>query len=199
MNYPQFPSDLIPLETTISLVQPSFSFESEFTGVEQNVYHPGARWLIEMSFNTLTEAKWRRLSVFLNNLQGKAGVCAITDHSRDGSPTKGTPYVSGDNQTGRQLVTAGWLPKRLVMKLGDLITVNDELKELNEDVWSDINGAATFSFNPPLRKSPPNAEPIITLSPYVLVKLDMDQFARTNQAMQLATFDTLKFSEVIYK
>ncbi|MGO2497784.1 MAG: hypothetical protein ACTH6I_07160 [Vibrio litoralis] len=199
MNYKHFPSDLIPLETTISLNQPSFSFESEFTGVEQNIYHPGARWVIEMNFNTLTEQKWRRLSVFLNDLQGKSGVFAITDHSREGTPAKGTPYVSGDGQTGRQLVTAGWNPRQLVLKLGDLITVNDELKEVNEDVWSDAIGAATFTFNPPLRKSPPNSEPIVTINPYVVVRLDMDSVARTNQAMQLATFDKLKFSEVIYK
>lgn len=199
MDYPQFPADLIPLETTISLVQPSFNFKSEFTGTEQNIYHPGARWLIEMSFNTLTEDKWRKLSVFLNNLQGKTGVCAITDHSRDGSPANGSPYVSGDNQTGRQIVTAGWQPKKLVIKLGDLVTINNEMKEVIADVWSDANGAATFNFNPPLRNSPPNSEPIITINPHVLVKLEMDSFARTNQAMQLAEFDTLKFSEVIYK
>lgn len=198
MSYPEFPA-MIPARNKIILIQPTFGFESAFTGVNQTVYHPGARWELAMTFPVLQDYQARILSAFLNGLQGRAGVCKVYDDNVIGKPALGAPAVTGDGQTGRSLNTTGWIPDTLVMNIGDTFTVNDEYKECSEEIWSDINGNATLKFNPPLRKSPPNSAAIETERPYILAKLDMDGVSRANMNLHFSEFDELKFREVIYK
>lgn len=155
MTYKSFPINLIPASNKVMLTSPTFSFTSAFTGVNQNVIHPGARWTIEMTFNMLKGQQKRILQTFLNGLHGKAEAIKVYDHSREGRPTMGAPSVSGDGQTGKRLLTIGWIANQKVLEMGDLFTINNELKEVSEDVWSDSQGIATIVFNPQLRKQPP--------------------------------------------
>lgn len=199
MTYRQFPSQLIPNENVMYLSQPSFSFTSAFTGVNQNVSMPAARWTLEMNFTPLVGQKKRILSAFINSLGGRVEAVKVFDHAREGKPAMGAPAVSGDDQLGRKLLTSGWIPNKKVLEIGDLFTVNDELKEVEQDCWADMNGFATIDFNPPLRKSPPNSAALETEKPYMLATLDGDGVKLTNSPAGFGQFETVVFMEAIYK
>lgn len=199
MAYREFPADLVPNENSLMLSYPSFGFTSAFTGVQQNVIHPGARWTLEMTFTALQGYRKSKLSSFINGMSGRVEAVKVFDHSNEGRPPMGAPAVSGDGQLGRKLLTSGWIPSQKVLEMGNQFTINNELKEVSEDVWSDINGFATLEFNPPLRKAPPNGAPLETENPYMLATLDMDGLQRTNGPAGFSTFETLVFKEAIYR
>lgn len=199
MTYRSFPQELIPASNEIRLDSPTFSFTSAFTGVNQSVIHPGARWTLTMEFPKLQGRQKRILQSFLNGLSGRAEVVKVYDNSRDGRPAMGTPGVSGDGQLGKTLLTGGWIPHQKVLEVGDLVTVNSELKEIADDAWSDQNGFATLSFNPPLRKSPPNGSSIETERPYMLATLDSDGVGVSNSPAGFGQFETIVFKEEIYR
>lgn len=199
MTYKTFPTQLVPASNSMMLTQPTFSFTSAFTGVDQNVTHPGARWTLEMTFNMLQGREKRILQTFLNGLGGKTEAVKVYDHSREGRPAMGAPAVSGDGQYGKSLLTSGWMPNQKVLEIGDLFTINNELKEVDEDIWSDQNGFATLSFNPPIRKVPLNGALIETEMPYMLATLDADGIAVSNSPVGFGEFETLVFREAIYK
>jgi hypothetical protein len=52
--------------------------------------------------------------------------------------------VSDANQTGTLLGSKGWTPGVLVLRTGDYITVNDELKMVTADVTSTAAGTAVI-------------------------------------------------------
>lgn len=195
----EFPLEIEPAENETILTQPSFSFKSAFTGVQQNVTHPGARWSISMSFPPFFGYKGRLMRAFCNSLQGSVQPVKVYDHSREGRPPMGAPAVSGDGQMGRSLLTNGWIPNQKVLEIGDLFTVNDELKEVSEDCWSDINGTATVKFNPPLRKSPPNSAPLETERPYMIGTLDGEGVSVRTPPGGLIYIGDVTFLEAIYK
>jgi hypothetical protein len=66
----------------------------------------------------------------------------------------GNPIVSDANQTGIQLGSKGWTPGKVVLRTGDYITVNDELKMVTADVTTLpqelplFPGAYAASFSP---------------------------------------------------
>ncbi len=199
MAYREFPAELVPAENKLMLSHPSFGFTSAFTGVQQNVVHPGAVWTLDMTFMALQGRKKRVLSSFLNGMQGRVEAIKVYDHSKEGRPTMGAPGVSGTGQLGRKLLTYGWLPNQRVLEIGDQFTVNNELKEVSDDVWTDGNGFATIEFNPPLRKSPQNSAPIETENPYMLATLDMDGVELTNSPAGFGAFESITFKEAIYR
>ena len=199
MTYRSFPQELIPASNEIRLDSPTFSFTSAFTGVNQNVSHPGARWTITMDFPLLQGRQKRVLQAFLNSLSGRAEAVKVYDNSREGRPTMGAPGVSGDGQLGKTLLTSGWIPYQKVLEIGDLITINNEMKEIDEDIWSDATGFATLSFNPPLRKAPPNGASIETQNPYMLATLDAEGIGLSNSAAGFGQFESITFREAIYR
>lgn len=76
------------------------------------------------------------------------------------------PYVSGAGQTGATLYTGGWTASTTgVLKAGDFIGVNGELKMVTADATTDIFGNVTLSLEPPLRSSPANLATITTNKP----------------------------------
>lgn len=89
--------------------------------------------------------------------------------SQGGTSTFGAAYVNGASQTGRSLVTAGWPESDTVLSAGEHITINNQLLVLTADVVSDLTGAATISFEPPIRVSPSGADAIEYRRPYALM------------------------------
>lgn len=199
MAYKEWPVDLVPNSNSIMLTQPTFQYTSNFTGVTQTSYHPGAKWTVSMSFIDMPDWKRRMLSAFVNGMQGRLEAVKIYDHTRKSNPAMGAPYVSGDSQKGRNLLTMGWLPNMRVLRMGDQFTVNNELKEVSEDIWSDGNGTATIYFNPPLRKPPPNSATLETEKPYMLATLTADGAKFSNTPGVFTSVDELEFEEAIYK
>lgn len=198
-EYRQWPDELIPATNTMILTQPSWGFTSMFTGVQQNVIHPGAYWTIEMTFPDLEGRKKRIMSAFVNGMQGRVETIKVFDHSREGRPAMGNPTVSGDGQYGRVLMTGGWLKGQRVLQIGDYITVNNELKEISQDIWADDEGFAILKFNPPLRKQPANGEKIETERPYLLATMQSDGIKVTNSPCDFGSFETIVLKEAIYK
>ena len=192
----EFPD--IPSASTFSLYFPSFSFESSFTGVQQNAPMLGAHWKVKMSFPLKKGRDQMRLRAFVNGLNGRIGTVKIFDVTRQGRPAMGAPVVTGDNLKGKRLPTLGWVPGQIVLRAGDLFTVGNELKEIEDDIYSGVDGSAVLKFNPPIRNSPANSAPIITRNPYAVCRLAMDQVDIANQLGGFADFGELDFVEAIY-
>lgn len=194
----QWPLEVCPTNNNLTLKYNSKVFESPFTKVRQAASLPGAHWKLSMTINDMTDREARIVEVITDELKGQVEVIQVMDHTRLGGPAKGTPLVAIAGETGRTLKTKGWTPNTLVLQLGDLITVNGELKRLREDISSSSAGLATLTFNPPLRKPPPVDMAIITEAPYIIATLDDDgaPFKRVPGQRQSVS---LSFTEAIHR
>lgn len=149
----------------------SKTFRSDFSGSSQVVRFPGSRFHCSMTFNNLDDEKARNLEALITSLDGEFGRVRIMSYGRKGVKTGGAPVVSVADQTGRNLLTRGWPPSSALLKIGQFITVNNELKQLTDDVISDSNGNAVIAFAPQLRYSPPMGAVIETERPTGIFKL----------------------------
>lgn len=80
-------------------------------------------------------------------LDGESGRIRLFDWARSSVGNVGAPVVNQPNQTGRSLLTKGWIPNSLVLRAADNITINHELKKVTSDVISDAEGNATIMFS----------------------------------------------------
>ena len=136
------------------------------------------------------------MSAFLFELGGIAGTVKIPMFHRPGRPAKGNPVVSVSGQLGGELPTSGWSPNALVLKRGQFITINDELKMILKDTVSDAGGNSTLIFEPWLRSAPSIGEAIITQDPYGIFRLTDDENALDLVPMNGSV--TLDFREAFY-
>lgn len=149
-------------------------FRSPLTGAQQVVELTGAAWVIAATFGSLKQAEAATLGAFIARLRGS--VNTFTWHHR-GHPTPrgvgtGTPLVAGASQTGASLTTDGWTPSQTgILLAGDFFAVNGELKRLVTDADSDGAGAATLTFEPPLRASPADDAAITVTQPTATFRL----------------------------
>lgn len=176
------------------LASNSVEFTSPFNGASQTVSYPGSRWEATLSFDNLDDWQSRKLEVLLAKLDGKAGRVMLGDFGRWGRPPMGSPVVDGANNTGTSMMSRGWAPDRKVLWEGDYITINEELKLVTADVWSDNSGYAQLSIAPMLRVIPPNGARIETQKPQGAFRLAEN----TNGVKRQPAFNnsfTLKFSE----
>ncbi|AZF88923.1 hypothetical protein BRET_17 [Escherichia phage BRET] len=170
-----WPEALRPSNMEWKLTSNSKEFTSPFTGASQVVSWPGSRWSMSLKFENLDDWESRKLEVLIAKLDGMAGMIKVGDFGRWGRPPFGRPVVKGSNNTGTELPTRGWDASRLVLKEGDYITVNDELKLVTEDVWSDAQGLATIKISPLLREMPPDGATIETQNPYGIFRLSSNE------------------------
>ncbi|WP_367890052.1 hypothetical protein [Proteus mirabilis] len=143
-----WPRSIVPTTLSWQLVSNSKTFTSTFTGSVQTVRFPGSRWRCSMSFNNLTDEQARVLEAFVAELDGESGRVKISDWARSGLTQRGKPKVSQPNQSGKLLESKDWLPNSIVLRIGDYITVNDELKRVTANVISDAQGNATIPIAP---------------------------------------------------
>ena len=85
--------------------------------------------------------------------------------------------VAAQPQAGAALYTGGWTPNTAgILKAGDYLGVNGELKLLTLDAASDPWGNALLTFEPPLRASPPDGAALSFSQPTAVFRLaDDDQ------------------------
>ena len=171
MSILEWPQDVCPASLTWKPESNSKTFRSPFTGASQTVRHPGTRWLCSLIFNNLDDDKSRRLDALISDLDGEWGRVKIRDWGRAGREPAGSPVVSDTGQTGVILHTKGWSPGVIVLRVGDYLTVNDELKRVTADVTSNSNGIAEIPIAPMLRSSPAPNIPIEVRAPYGIFKL----------------------------
>lgn len=157
-----------------ALVSNTQTFTSPLNGTIQTLELPGARWRASFTYQNLSDADAATLQAFLVALRGQAGRFYLWNFARP-SPrgvATGTPVVSGAGQTGTSLVTSGWTNSVTgILKTGDFIGVNGELKMLTADASSNGSGVATLNFEPPLRASPANGAAITVTKPTALFML----------------------------
>lgn len=189
-----WPEALRPSTMDWDLVSNSVKFTSPFNGASQVVGYPGSRWKASLKFNNLDDWESRKLEVLIAKLDGMVGMIKLHDFGRWGRPPVGTPVVKGANNTGTQIQSRGWLAKRLVLQEGDYITVNNELKLVTGDVWSDASGFATVYFAPMLRNVPPDGAKIETENPFGLFRLSDNTNGVSRQPAFNNSF-TLEFEE----
>jgi hypothetical protein len=111
--------------------------------------------------------KSRQVDALIASLDGEYGRVKIRDWGRPGRTSAGDPLVSDPDQSGTELHSKNWPADSLVLRAGDYITVNDELKMVTADVTSAANGTAIIPVAPMLRSSPPANSPIEVANPTV--------------------------------
>lgn len=165
---------LMPSSMTWSLNHNGTLFTSKFNNSTQTVTYPGSMWQCEMVFQNLDDYESRYLESLMFQM-GVAGKIRIPDMGRYGRPPMGAPVVTDAGQSGFALKTGGWIPSRLVMQMGDYMSVNNELKMVLKDVISDANGLATLPIAPMLRNSPAAGAVVEVFNPTGIFRLDKNQ------------------------
>ncbi|HEM6872347.1 hypothetical protein HCH73_21660 [Citrobacter koseri] len=191
----EWPEDVCPASLTWRPESNTKTFRSPFNGASQTVRFPGTRWVCSLTFNNLSDEKSRRIDSLVAELDGEYGRVKIRDWGRSGRTPAGSPLVDGANQTGTELHSKGWTAGMVVLRQGDYITVNDELKMVTADVSSASNGTALIPFAPMLRSPPPANAVIEVANPYGIFKLKDNQQGAGNRVPGVFTSYTLEFEE----
>jgi len=171
------------------------TFRSPFNGSSQTVRFPGSRWKCTVEYAVLEEAQARKIEAVIAALDGEYGRVKIRDWGRDGKSPAGSPVVSDADQTGVALTTKGWTANTLVLRAGDYFTVNSELKKVTADVTSNGSGAATISFAPMLRSSPPPNSSLEVQNPWGIFKLVDNSQGQIRRSPGLVSATTIEFEE----
>ena len=111
---------------------------------------------------------------FLTKLRGRVNSLNGFDPNATsplGDVSGSTLLVNGASQTGTSLTCDGGEASTLVLKAGDYIEVNNELKMVTDDATSDASGDVTINFSPSLRSSPGDNATITTTNPKCEMKL----------------------------
>ncbi len=191
----EWPADVCPASLSWRPESNSKTFRSPFNGASQTVRFPGTRWVCSLTFNNLSDDKSRRIDALIAALDGEYGRVKIRDWGRDGRTPAGAPVVSDPNQSGVELYSKGWTPGRVVLRTGDYLTVNNELKIVTADVSSNSSGVAIIPIAPMLRSAPPANAKIEVAAPFGIFKLKDNQQGAGNRVPGVFTSYTLEFEE----
>jgi len=140
-------------------------FESSLSKAVQRVQLSGPRWVASFSLPAMTRDTVSEWITFFNNLRGNLNTFDAFDP--EGKIPRGSaggaPLVNGASQTGSTLITDGWpISTTGILLKGDYFSVNNELKQITQNIDSDGSGNATLVFEPNLRNSPADGAPITT-------------------------------------
>lgn len=180
-----------PLQMEWTLQANTQAFTSPLSRAVQTYELPGARWRVSLPYYNLRDPDAALLQAFLVSLRGRANRFTVHPMARPrprGVAT-GAPMVAGAGQSGSTLATDGWTPNVIgILKAGDFIGVNGELKMIVADVSSNGIGQATLTFEPPLRASPADNALITTSQPTATFMLDEDASSWTTRAPGVSDF-----------
>lgn len=177
---------IVATELKWSLQTNTMTFSSPLSNATQRMELPGARWSASLSFRDLQQAEHREWMATLAQLRGAAGSCYLSPSF--GNPLMGAgggnPVVAGANQTGNSLTISGgpnsataWLKK------GDYFSFDNglgqrELKIVTAAVNTNGSGAATITFEPPIRSAPANGAAVEINAPSAIMRLVDDSQAQ---------------------
>lgn len=178
-----------------------FQMRSAFTRQRQVLSWPsGHMWTAQISVPYLQEPESGRMRSFLVKMKGRANSCKLPV---PGYTTPSSEYaglagvVDGAGQVGYALETDGWTPSTLIALEGAYFTVGDQLKIATADVTSDVTGAATFNFEPPLRAPPDDNSAVVIENPYCVMSLAEGATGWSIEAPAFNTFPTLVLEESV--
>lgn len=152
---------------------------SSLSGATQTIEIPGARWVATLSFDDLEAYEGRVMAAFLAELRGAGGRFYLYDHThtspRGAASGAETVTVNGASQTGNSIITT-WSASGTDMLLpGDYIELeNKELKVVISAVTVTA-GAATITFEPPIRTSPSDTSSISLVDCEAVMLLSEDE------------------------
>lgn len=175
-----FPTSVKINAMDFGIVTKTQNFTSELNGTTQTVALPGSRWTATLNFTNKTGAEARTLMAFLSKLRGRAGrfrlrlPTKVSQRSGDANSgctvqavnTDGSLLVGGITETPATadstiLTTDATYPinntaviKPGVIRAGDYITVNDELKIVTDDTAYGTEGTVNVYIQPPQRSAP---------------------------------------------
>jgi hypothetical protein len=141
---------------------------SPFTLSSQVYLHQGQIWSGEVKFPPLNRAQASEVLSFLAQLKGKYGTFLYGDPDYLALGPRGvgggTPLVAGTSQTGNTLDVDGFPALTTVYKKYDYFSLGSgttqRLYMLTEDAITDSSGAVTLTFEPNLRISPSDNDPL---------------------------------------
>lgn len=197
-----FPTTLFT-KVELTLQRAGQAFRARLTGKRQTLSWPFALWTAECTFIEYDQFKKNdvlSLRAFQVELEGQVNIFRLP--LVDGqSPSTGyigpEGVVAGAGQVGRVVNTSGWSNSTLLLKRGDWISINDELKMVMQDVTSSGSGTATISFLPALRRAPPNSSVTKVRNVTVLMSASKDDAASWAVTYPLThTFKPLQCIEV---
>lgn len=159
---------------------------SPFTLQEQVQVHPGQIWEAECTLPPMERPDAEEWLAFLLALNGKEGTFLMGD-PKGGTPrgtALGSPLVNGASQTGNELITDGWTGNQTSLLLkGDYFQLGSggasRLYKVVEDEVSDGSGNSTLTFQPRLRSSPANNDPITVTDAKGLFRLATNEMVWT--------------------
>ena len=153
------------VRSSFGLEANTLTFSSPLTRSTQRVELAGGRWVASYTIRQWkkTDDRAARWIAFFLRCAGQANAFAAYDPDRRtprGLAT-GTPLVNGAGQAGKYVAVqncpaskTGW------MKAGDYVGINNEMKQLVEDVDTSAGGLATLHFAPAMRAAPPDGSAI---------------------------------------
>lgn len=187
--------DVCPSALTWRLESNTKTFRSPFNGASQSARYPGTRWLCTLTLNNRTDDQARKIEALVAALDGEFGRVRLRDYGRAGRKPAGAPVVSDPDQSGVVLLSRGWAAGQLVLRTGDYLTVNSELKIVTADVTSSASGTAAIPIAPMLRSAPPARAAIEVGAPWGIFKLkDSGQGAASRIPGGFTSY-TLEFEE----
>jgi len=190
-----FPS-ITPSQVEWQKLSHTQSFQSALDRSVQTLALTGARWMATLRFRNLPDTDARTLIAFLASLSGQSGRFTLHDHSHPNPSgiATGTPLIKGASQTGKSIITDGWTTSQTgILKAGDWVGFNGELRMQTVDVDSDVSGNATLTLDEPVRSSPADNAVITTVQPTATMMLKDDGQAKwqANPALTLVHNITL--------
>lgn len=177
-NIVALPSSPAPSTVEFSVFDTVSTVTNPFTG-QQQMQDWGTGWLeATITLPPLTHAQAQIWTAFLLQLRGQLGLFQFGDPlaiAPQGSGS-GSPTVSGNNQSGYQLVTRGWTENASgVLLPGDWLQIGYRLYRCLDTVNADASGAASFNVWPQLRESPADGDALILRNARGLFRLASNQ------------------------
>lgn len=178
MSIITLPAGLVFEKANIKMARQTVVLRSRYTGKRQTLVLPYALWMFTGKIPKRDAAKAAPIRAFLMQLLGQANTfrLPVPGHTAPLSGYSGpNGLVIGAANMGNVLPTDGWSASAAVLQVGDYFTVNDELKMVvGTNVASNGSGVASITFEPRLRRSPPDNAVVNVYNPTMLVSLAGD-------------------------
>lgn len=151
---------------------------SPFTGQDTSQDWGGRWWAYDIQLGPWRDPRSKRATAaFFTGLAATAGRFLFADPTAPylgGYTALGSPTISGASQTGRFIVTAGWLP-HVVLRAGMCLSFSDGLGTrmhmLIEDTTVNALGGAVLTLSPGVRNAPASGAAIEYLAPKVQLRV----------------------------
>jgi hypothetical protein len=182
----------------LELDQNKATFQSSFTRQRQTVPVAGGigdRWAGFVKTRPLKNPQALTAMNFLMKV-GVYGRFTMLHPNYSGAASgESIGLVKGAGQSGKSLLIDGFTPSTLILQAGEWFQVRDEFKRVTANATSNGAGEITVFFEPTLRVSPADNDPVDLSSPVLLCELMMMPSQDTD-FRRLTTF-TIPFQEAL--